>query len=340
MPSFDGLYVRNILLLGRDVRGTSYLGGPVALPFHTDNEDTIALVAAVTRTPSPQEREWRRAAPLLEVLYDLPQTLRDCSISWLILPGEETPSTIVIHKDLATENLVRLATWRLLRLNLENMTRNRFSLSSFHRLSYSEARELAADASLAGSEPIAPYLEQAYPPPAVEPQRTMSSTASIVINRPAETIFAYLSDPRHYLLPGDAEGQDEEVKLTYRFFGIPVTFKGRSLQVKETHQLTPGPIGLNTVFEQIGTLHGRIQKSKIKIIEYEPPRIIVFTFSPVPLRTRAILTPASGNTNLTLTITMGSGCHPLIEFFWTTMAKQGLQMGLKRLKETLESPEV
>ncbi|HKV02689.1 MAG TPA: SRPBCC family protein, partial [Ktedonobacteraceae bacterium] len=262
-------------------------------------------------------------------------------ISWLILPGEETPTTIVIHKDLTTENLMQLATWRLLHLNLENMTRHRFSPSYLGRLSNSEqARELAADASLGSSEPIAPYLEQAYPPQAMEPQQALSCTASIVINRPAETIFAYLSDPQHLLFePGDSEGQGEEVKRTYHFFGIPVTLKVRALQVKETHQLTPGPIGLDTIFEQISTLHGRIRKSKIKIIEYEPPRIIAFTYIPAPLRSRTILTPASGNTIFTTTITMGSGCHPLIGFFWTSMVKQDLQNGLKRLKVSLESPE-
>ncbi len=267
MPSFDGLYVRNILLLGRDRRGTSSLGSPAALPFHTDDEDIIALMAAATRTQNPREPERGRAAPLLEVLYNLPQTLRDGLISWLMLPGEETPSTVVIHKDLATEHLIQLATWRLLHLDLENMTRNRFSPSFLSRLRNNEqARERAADASLGNSEPIAPYLEQAYPPQAVEPQPTMSCTASIVINRPAETIFAYLSDPRHHLFePEDSEGQGEEVKHTYHFFGIPVTFKSRSLQVKETHQLTPDPIGLDTIFEQISTLHGRVQESKIQL---------------------------------------------------------------------------
>ncbi len=341
MPAFDGLTVRNILLLGKDGRGTSSLGSPAALPLHTDDEDIIALMAAATRIQKPQEREREQAAPLLEVLYNLPQTLRDGLISWLILPGEVIPSTIIIHQDLTAENLRQLATWRLLHLNLENMTRHRFSPGYLGRLRHSEqAQELAADASLGNSEPIAPYLEEAYPPSAVEPQRTLSCTASIVIKRPAETIFAYLSDPRHLLFePEDVEGQDEEVKHTYRFFGIPVTLKGRTFHVKETHQLTPDPIGLDTIFEQISTLHGRIHKSKLQIIEYEPPRIIAFTSSPASLRFRIILTPVSGNTILTTTITLGSGCHPLVGFFWTVMVKQDLQHGLKHLKVSLENTE-
>src|SRR5260221_5799719 len=341
MPLFDGLYVRNILLLGRDGRGTGSLGSPAALAYHRDDEEIIALMAAATRPQRPQGRERGRVAPLLEVLYNLPQTLRDGHISWLLLPGEETPSTIVIHKDLTREHLILLARWRLVHLDLEHRTRNRFSPSYLSGLRNSEqVRARAADASLENSEPIAPYLEQAYPPQAVEPQRAMSCTASIVINRPAETIFAYLSDPRHQLFePGDSEGQGEEVKHTYRFFGIPVTLKVRRFQVQETHQLTPDPIGLGTTFERISTLHGRIHKSKIKISEYEPPRIIAFTYSPTPLRFRTILTPASGNTLLTMTLTLDSGCHPLIGFFWISLAKQDLQNGLKRLKVTLESPE-
>ena len=71
MPSFDGLYVRNILLLGRDGRGTGSLGSPTTLAFHRDDEDIIALMAAATRVQRPQERERGRVAPLLEVLYNL-----------------------------------------------------------------------------------------------------------------------------------------------------------------------------------------------------------------------------------------------------------------------------
>src|SRR5260370_30205720 len=112
MPLFDGLDVRNIVLLGRDGRGTSSLGSPATLAFHRDDEDIIALMAAATRTQRPQERERGQAAPLLEVLYNLPQTLRDDRISLLMLPGEATPSTIVIHKDLAREHLMLLARWR------------------------------------------------------------------------------------------------------------------------------------------------------------------------------------------------------------------------------------
>lgn len=342
MTSFDGLNVRNILLLSRDRKGTSSLGSPATLPLYVDDENMIALMATATRTQRPQEREHGRVAPLLEVLYNLPQPLRDGHISWLMLPGEEIPSTIVIHKDLTAEHLIQLATWRLLHLDRENRLRNRFGPGSLSGLmNIEQARELAADAFLGNSESITPYLERAYPPQEVEPQRTMSCTASVIINRPAETIFAYLSDPRHPFFGSvQAEEQGEEVnKHTYRFFGIPVTLKSRELQVKETHRLTPDPIGMGTTFKQIGTLNGRTQTSKIEIIEYEPPRIIAFKSSPIPMRSRTILTPASENTILTMTITMGNGWPPLLGFIWTPMAKQDLQAGLKRLKVMLESPE-
>lgn len=343
MPLFNGLYVRNIFLLTKDERGKSSLSSPASLAFHKDDEDIIALMATVTRTQRPQKREYGRTVPLLEMLYDLPQTLRDGLISWLLLSGEETPSTIIIYKDLTTENLIQLATRRLMYLNLENMTRNRFSPSYLRKLKESrqQAREQAADASLGNSKPLASYLEQAYPPQAVEPQRTMSSTAKIVIKLPAETIFPYLSDPRHDLFgPEDSEGQGEDIKITYRFFGIPITLKGQRFHVKETHQLTPNPIGLGTTFEQIGTLHGRIHKSKMKITEYEPPKSITFiTYSPTPIHLRIVLTPARGNTRLTLTLTLDGGCYPFIEFIWTSMVKQNLQKGLKHLKATLESTE-
>ncbi|HLJ35776.1 MAG TPA: hypothetical protein VKU38_19120 [Ktedonobacteraceae bacterium] len=121
--------------------------------------------------------------------------------------------------------------------------------------------------------------------------------------------------------------------------GIAVPLKVRTFHVKETHQITPDPIGLDTIFGQISTLHGRTHKSKIQIIEYELPRIIAFTSSPASFRSRMILMPASGNTILTTTITLGSGCHPFVGFFWTSMIKQDLQRGMKRLKISLENPE-
>ena len=341
MPSFNGLSLRNIFLLSSDWRGTLSLGSPAFFSLYKDDEDIIALMATVTSIQRPQERG--RVMPLLEVLYDLPPTLRDGRISWLVLPGEETPSTIVIHKDLTTENVIRLATSRLVRLDLENMTGNRFSpnyLSRF-RKSIHQARERAANASLENSESIAAYLEQAYPPQGEEPQLTMSATASIVINRSPETIFAFFSDPQHHRFGlEDSEEQGEEVKRTYRFFGIPVTLKGQEIHIKETRQLTSGPIGLGTVFEQVGTLHGRIHKSRIQITQYEPTRNIEFTYSPALMRTRIVLKPTSGNTLLTMTITLKSGCRPFIGFMWTSLVKQDLHEGLKRLKATLESPEV
>ena len=344
MPSFNDLYVRNIFLLGKNGPGTSSLGSPAALAFHKEDENIIALRATVTRTPRPQKRESDRVVSLLEMLYDLPQSLRDGRISWLLLPGEETPSTIVIHKDLTTENIIQLATSRLVRLNLENRARSSFSPNYLRKLKESrqQARELAANATLENSEPLAAYLEQASPPQVVEPQRTMSSTASIVINLPIETIFPYLSDPQYVLFgPENSEGQSEEVKLTYRFFGIPITLKGKRFHINETHQLTPYPIGLGTIFERIGTLHGHIYKSKVKITEYKPPRNITFTtYSPVLIRYSITLTPTNGNTRLTMSITLSSGCHPFIRFIWTSMVKQELQKGLKHLKATLESLNV
>ena len=326
MPSFDGLFVRNIFLLSSERWYASVPSSPAALPFYKDDEDIIALMATVTSIQRPRERQRSRVMPLLEMLYNLPPTLRDGSISWFVLPGEEAPSTIVIHKDLTTENVIRLATSRIVL---------RF------RKSIRQARELAANASLENSESIAPYLEQAYPPQGEEPQQTMSSTASIVINRPPETIFAFFSNPQHHRFGiEDPEEQGEEVKRTYRFFGIPVTLKGQEVQVKETHQLTSGPIGQGTIFEQVGTLHGRTHKSKIQVTQYEPPKSIEFTHSPAHMRTRIALKPVSGNTLLTITITLLNGCSPFIGFIWTSMVKQDLQKGLKRLKATLENSEV
>jgi hypothetical protein len=81
MPSFDDLYVRNILLLSRDTRGTCSLGSPAALPFYVDDKDMIALMATTTRIQRQQEREHRRAAPLLEVLYNLQVGLKRLKVT-------------------------------------------------------------------------------------------------------------------------------------------------------------------------------------------------------------------------------------------------------------------
>src|SRR5258708_8533706 len=104
-----------------------------------------------------------------------------------MLPGEEIPSTIVIHKNLTTEHLILLARWRLVHLDLEHRTRNRFSPSYLRGLRNSEqARARAADASLGNSDPIPPYLDRPHPPQPVNPQPPLSSTPTIPINRPPQ----------------------------------------------------------------------------------------------------------------------------------------------------------
>jgi len=69
------------------------------------DEKATTMMVIVAKNPTPREIESRRVIPLQEILNKMPTTLRSGFISWLILEGEEEPTTLIIHQGLSMEGL-------------------------------------------------------------------------------------------------------------------------------------------------------------------------------------------------------------------------------------------
>ena len=165
MRAFDGLYVRNFYYMRKagKVPGHGFI--PLnSLHFDEDNEIIIAVMLLVSKYPTWQELEHRRVVPLPEGLGKLPKRLKAGLISWLILKGENTPSSVMIHtKDITQEEIASLAAWRLGTMAVEKIASR--PLASFIAGEFNkgrervlEAREQAKESTLANSESVTDYL--------------------------------------------------------------------------------------------------------------------------------------------------------------------------------------
>ena len=166
MRAFDGLYVKKIFYTRKagKVPGDGFVP-PSSFHPDEDNETLIALMLLVSKYPTWQELERRRVVPLLEVLDKLPKRLKAGMISWLILKGENTPSSVMIHtEDITQEEIASLAAWRLGTMAIEKIASR--PLASFLSGEFNkarervlEAREPAKESTLANSEPVTDYLK-------------------------------------------------------------------------------------------------------------------------------------------------------------------------------------
>lgn len=165
MRAYDGLYVRNFLYMHRagKVPGHGFI--PLRhLHFDEDNETIIAVMLLVSKYATWQELERSRVVHLPEVLGKLPKRLKAGMISWLILKGENTPSSVMIHtEDITQEEIASLAAWKLGTMALEKLADR--PLASFLSGEFNkarertlEAREQARQSTLAHSEPVSDYL--------------------------------------------------------------------------------------------------------------------------------------------------------------------------------------
>lgn len=108
----------------------------------------------------------------------------------------------------------------------------------------------------------------------------------------------------------------------------------------ENHQLTPGPMAVDTQIQHIGKWLGRRYESLGQVVDFEPDRRWAYKSlsGPYQLKMRYAFEPAAAGTRLTLTAVGGDlGFFrlpaPLLRFF----AKRVLQADLDRLKRVLES---
>jgi uncharacterized protein YndB with AHSA1/START domain len=139
----------------------------------------------------------------------------------------------------------------------------------------------------------------------------------IVINAPAEKIFAYVADiARH------SEWSKPEHKL-------------------EIKQTSPGPVGQGATFESVGHQLGR-NEDKLTVTEYVPNQRVVFEVEGNVGRIRHAfeLAPADGGTQVTKSFDMVEGKFPF-SFFFPIVAKPfvlpgALEGDLQRIKAKVE----
>src|SRR5205823_5957566 len=132
---------------------------PISVSFKHD-ETVIALMVVVAKKPTRRKIERRKAIPLQEVLNDMPTRLRSGTLSWLILEGEEVPSSLIIHTGISKEDLTLFATMRLVRIALEKTPKGPLIFLNFRgkikkaRNDIEVAKEQAKKSTLANSEAV------------------------------------------------------------------------------------------------------------------------------------------------------------------------------------------
>ncbi|MBO0818610.1 MAG: SRPBCC family protein [Actinobacteria bacterium] len=97
---------------------------------------------------------------------------------------------------------------------------------------------------------------------------------TVTINRPAEEVFAYLADAEN----------------------IPRW----NYAIEQTRKITPGPVGVGTVYRQTRTIPRRSQE-EFEIVAFQPPGQLALdgTFGPFKARTSYLIEPITGGTSLT-----------------------------------------
>jgi ligand-binding SRPBCC domain-containing protein len=141
----------------------------------------------------------------------------------------------------------------------------------------------------------------------------MKIESSIVIHRPVEIVFAYVSDPCN--LP--RWGSEKAVQVT-----------------------SQGPVGLGTTFQRVSALLGMKLEDTMEITAYEANR--QFTAKnisgPFPGEASFYVEPAEGGTRLTCTLQAEpGGFFKLTEGFLLSQARKLVDNNFQRLKQLLEA---
>jgi len=217
-------------------------------------------------------------------------------------------------------------------------------------------------------------LEGRPVPPRQRPKRPtirgpfkLDVRASIVVKRPIEAVFAYISEIKPTHITPEMQRERAE-RVSRRFLGIfPYTEVHRRPAIKEIRQEPEGPIGVGTRFVQVFTSRRITYEQVTEISEYEPPRVIAFKLKmgrPRPqegatgaavfefgsaaggqrgqqgeatlLESKTVLEPMAGGTLVTETRYSDVGFYKLIAPFVALDMRRQLREGLREMKEELE----
>jgi len=203
----------------------------------------------------------------------------------------------------------------------------------------------------------------------------MDIQASIVVNRPAEAVFAYLASEEHIAVLGQRAGFGQEVNEgkvkdegePRPYIIIPVMVNPLQAQLQEMRRVSEGEPGQGTTFAQVYTWRDRTFETSVVISVYEPARMLAFTisgqpflpwtredqappipagfvFNRVPIWLSYILIPLANGTRLTCTVSIvdpkGGFYRLLSELFFTKALDKALKEDLGRLKDLLEGRPV
>ena len=138
--------------------------------------------------------------------------------------------------------------------------------------------------------------------------------ANIVINRPANEVFAYMTD-----VEKETEWQAE---------------------LLEAKQTSAGPLSVGTTVREVRNFMNRRMEVVFEITEFEPDSKMSFKSisDPFPMRGRYSLEPVEGGTSVTFFIEGElTGVFKMAELIVAQTAKRQINADLSRLKTHLES---
>src|SRR6266849_4183630 len=201
----------------------------------------------------------------------------------------------------------------------------------------------------------------------------MDIQASIVINRPAEAVFAYLASEEHIAVLGQQAEYEQEVGESEMegkprpYIYIPIMINPPNAQLQEMRRVSEGETGRGSIFVQVYTLRDRTFEIRVVISVYEPVRMLAFSISGQPCRPRNeedqaspiqpgfaftrgpmwlsyVLIPLADGTRLTCTIGIVNPEGDFYRLLSETLVAQGLgkivKEDLGRLKDLLEGRPV
>jgi uncharacterized protein YndB with AHSA1/START domain len=142
--------------------------------------------------------------------------------------------------------------------------------------------------------------------------------ASVVINRPVEEVFEFVTNPKNVLL-----------------------WHSSTL---ESEQTSEGPMGVGTTVRSVGQFMGRRMEMTAEVTEYEPNRKIKYKGASGPRSVEASYTfePVEGGTGISF---VGEGetggffkrLFGLVDSIFVRMAQRGMETDFANLKDILEA---
>jgi len=137
---------------------------------------------------------------------------------------------------------------------------------------------------------------------------------SLVIDRPIDEVFAFLSDMENNV-------------------------KWRASQV-DVLKTSPGSIRVGTTYRMVNRIFGRRLETEAEVVEYDPPRkcAIKDRSGRLPLKAQRIFEPVATGTRVTLILDAEPrGLLRVVEPFFRSLGTRRLKKDVARAKDLIES---